>query len=545
MSDPDDDDAPVSASLARSSAVMAVGTLASRLTGFLRTVVIAAAMGLTVAESYNVANTIPNILYDLLLGGVLTSVVVPLLVQAAHDDGDEGDAYAQRLITIVATTLLVVTAVGVALAPQIVALYAHRLDTHEQQLAVTFARYFLPQVVFYGLGAIFGAILNTRGSFAAPMWAPVLNNLVVIACGAAFLVVTVGRPEPGNLSTGQTLLLALGTTGGIVAQTVALLPALRKVGFRLALRWDWRGAGLRAAGPFAGWILGYVVTNQIGYAVIVNLATAAGRAQGPGGSGYSPYTFAFILFSLPYAVVSVSVITALFPRMSRDAVSADDAAVAEATAGGLNLSAVLLVPSTVALVALGPLLGTVVFAHGNVGVSGARLIGGTLAGFGIGLVPFSAFQIQLRAWLAMRDSRTPFVVNLAITAVNIAADVALYLVLPPRAKVVGLAVGFSLSYAVGTLVFAALLRRRIGSAQRDVGRTHARLALAGLVAAIPTYAAQRLLSAGLGLGVEAAFVACVVGALIGGAVFLATAQRLGVGELAELRGLILRRLRPG
>jgi putative peptidoglycan lipid II flippase len=540
-----DDDREQPTSLARSSAVMAVGTLASRLTGFLRTVVIAAAMGLTVAESYNVANTIPNILYDLLLGGVLTSVVVPLLVQAAHDDGDRGEAYAQRLVTIVGTTLLVITAIGVALAPQIVALYAHRLDPHEQQLAVTFARYFLPQVVFYGLGAVFGAILNTRGSFAAPMWAPVANNLVVIAAGAVFFAITVGRPEPGHLTTTQTLLLALGTTGGIVVQTIALLPALRRVGFRLTLRWDWRGAGLRAAGPFAGWILGYVVTNQVGYAVIVNLATAAGRAQGPGGSGYSPYTFAFILFSLPYAVVSVSVITALFPRMSRDAVGADRAAVAEATAGGLNLSAVLLVPSTVALVALGPLLATVVFAHGHVGLSGARLIGGTLAGFGIGLVPFSAFQIQLRAWLAMRDSRTPFLVNLLITAVNVAADVVLYLVLPPRAKVVGLAVGFSLSYAVGTVVFASLLRRRIGRAQRDVARTHARLAVAGLLAAIPTYVAARLLTAGLGLGAEAAFVACIAGGLIGLAVFVGCAARLRVDELSELRTLVQRRLRPG
>jgi putative peptidoglycan lipid II flippase len=169
-----------------------------------------------------------------------------------------------------------------------------------------------------------------------------------------------------------------------------------------------------------------------------------------------------------------------------------------------------------------------VFAHGNVGLSGARLIGGTLAGFGVGLVPFSAFQIQLRAWLAMRDSRTPFLVNLAITAVNIGADVVLYLLLPPRAKVVGLAVGFSLSYAVGTLVFGSLLRRRIGRPERrDVGRTHARLALAGLLAANPT------------------FVACIAGSLIGAAVFLGTAQRLRIPELAELRGLLLRRLRAG
>ena len=531
--------------LARSGAVMAVGTLASRATGFLRTVVIAAAMGLTVAESYNVANTIPNILYDLLLGGVLTSVVVPLVVQAAHDDADGGEAYAQRLLTIVIAMLTVATAIGVALAPQIVTLYAHRLDAGEQDLAVTFTRFFLPQVLFYGVGAVFGAILNTRGSFAAPMWAPVLNNLVVIGSGIAFLVITVGKPHPGSLTTAQTLVLALGTTAGIVVQTVALLPFLRIVGFRFALRWDWRGAGLRSAGGFAAWILAYVVTNQIGYIVIVNLATAAGAAQGPGGSGYSPYTFAFILFSLPYAVVSVSVITALFPQMSRSAVASDRAAVADSVAGGLNISAILLVPASVALVTLGPLLATVVFAHGNIGLPGARLIGAVLAGFGIGLVPFSAFQIQLRAWLAMRDARTPAMVNLGITALNVAADVALYLVLPPREKVVGLAVGFSLSYFVGAVVFDLMLRRRVGVPRRDVGRTHIRLAVAGLAAAVPTYAVARLLTAGLGLGPKSAFVASVVAALVGGAVFVGLAARMRVPEMDELRSLLRRRVRPG
>jgi len=362
----------------------------------------------------------------------------------------------------------------------------------------------------------------------------VLNNLVVIAAGGLFLAVTGAHPRASTLTENQKLILAVGTTAGIVVQTIALLPAIRAVRFPMRLRWDWRGAGLRKAGPFAAWILGYVAVNQIGYAVIVNLATAAGRAQGPGGSGYSPYTFAFILFSLPYAVVSVSVITALFPRMSRDAVEADRAAVAEATAGGLNLSAVLLVPSSVLLVTLGPLLATVVFAHGHVGLPGARLIGGALAGFGIGLVPFSAFQIQLRAWLAMRDARTPFLVNLAITAVNIGVDVALYLSLSGRARVVGLAIGFSVSYAVGVLIQAGLLRRRLGEFDRPVARTHARLAAAGLIAAVPTYACARLLTAGLGLGAEAAFVASVVACLVGGGVFLGLVSRMRIDEVADL-----------
>lgn len=528
--------------LARSGLAMATGTLASRGTGFLRTVVIAAAMGLAVGDSYNVANTIPNIFYDLLLGGVLTSVVVPLLVHAARDDPDEGQAYAQRLLTIVVAVLSVAAVIGVALAPQIVGLYADRLHPQQQQLATTFARFFLPQVLFYGVGAVFGAVLNTRGSFAAPMWAPVLNNLVVIASGGLFLAMSSGTPTPGHLGSARTLVLALGTTGGIVLQTIALLPSLRRVGFSLRLRFDWRGAGFRSAGLFAAWIVGYVVTNQIGYAVIVNLATAAGRAQGPNGSGFSPYTYAFILFSLPYAVVAVSVVTALFPQMSRSAAADDRDAIASTLAHGLNLSAVLLVPATVALVALGPLLATVVFAHGYIGLSGARLIGAALAGFGIGLVPFSAFQVQLRAFLAVRDARTPFFVNIVITAVNVAADVALYLLLPAREKVAGLAVGFSVSYVVGVLVFARLLRQRLGPTARRVGQTHVRLAVAGVAAAVPTYAAARLLTAGLGLGVEAALVAVIVACVIGGGVFLGVARRMRVAELEEMLATLRARL---
>ena len=527
--------------LARSGIAMAVGTMASRGTGFLRTVVIAAAMGLFVADSYNVANTIPNIIYDLLLGGVLTSVVVPLLVQAARDD-DAGEAYAQRLVTMVLATLSVVSVLGVVLAPQLIRVYTgHRLTADQFHLATTLARFFLPQVLFYGVGAVYGAILNTRGSFAAPMWAPVLNNLVVIASGVLFLVMTTGQPEPGKLTDGQTLVLAIGTTGGVVLQTIALIPALRRVGFRHRLRFDWRNAGLRSAGQFAGWIVGYVVTNQLGFLVIVKLAIAAGNAQGPGGSGFSPYTYAFILFSLPYAVIAVSVITALFPRMSRSAVDGDRAGVASGLATGLTTSAVLLAPATVALVALGPLLATVVFAHGNIHLSDARLIGGTLAGFGIGLVPFSAFQIQLRAFLAMRDSRTPALVNVVITAINVAIDIALYLALPARDKVVGLAVGFSAAYAIGVLVQGSILRRRLGRFDRPVARTHARLAAACLIAAVPTYASARLLTSGLGLGAEAAFVAVVVACLVGGATFLGLVSRMHIDELSELRSLV----RPG
>ena len=547
MSEPDAK-APAAAQsgLARSGVAMATGTLASRLTGFLRTVVIAAALGSSLGDSYNVANTIPNILYDLLLGGVLSSIVIPLLVQAAQQGEEEGTAYAQRLFTIVATSLAVISVAGVLLAPQIVDLYAGRLSGPNHDLATTFARYFLPQVLFYGLGAVIGAILNVRGSFAAPMWAPVLNNVVVIAAGVVFLVVTRSRPTAGSLSHNETLVLAIGTTAGIVVQTIALLPALRAVRFRLRLRWDWRGAGFRSAGPFAAWMVGYVLTNQLGFLVVVNLATASGRARGSAGFGYSPYTYAFVLFSMPYAVIAVSVVTALFPRMSRSAALEHRGEVANTLAGGLTLSATLLVPATAVLVAFGPLIGAVVFAHGNVGLSDARLTGATLAGFAVGLVPFSAFQVQLRAWLAMRDSRTPALVNLAITALNVLADVVLYLALPSRQKVVGLAIGFSLSYVVGTLWFARLLRARLGKAnEHRVARTHVRLVVATIVAVLPAYGTARLLTAGLGLDVESSLVALVAALVVGIGIFAAVASRMRIRELAQLAAVVRNRLRPG
>jgi len=532
-------------SLARSGVAMATGTLASRITGFMRTVVIAAALG-HLGDAYNVANTIPNILYDLLLGGLLSSIVIPLLVQAAGRDDDGGTAYAQRLLTMVATVLAGVAVLGVLFAPQVVAVYGDRLSPADRELATTFARYFLPQVAFYGVGAILAAILNTRGRFAAPMWAPVLNNLVVIASGALFLAITRHAPRAATLTHGETLVLAIGTTAGIVLQTLALFPSLRAVHFPLHLRWDWRRAGFRSAGPFAGWMLLYVVVNQLGYLVVVNLATATGSARHSSGFGYSAYTYAYVLFSLPYAVIAVSVITALFPAMSRSADRDQRGELANTLAGGLTLSATLLVPATAALIALGPLIGAVVFAHGNLDLSDARLTGATLAAFALGLVPFSAFQMQLRAWLAMRDARTPALVNIVITAINVLADVVLYLLLPARVKVVGLALGFVLSYIIGALWFARMLRDRLGPAnEHRVARTHLRLALASLIAVVPAYAAARGLTAGLGLDPESSLVAVIVALIIGGAVFMTLARRMRIRELNDMVATVRHRLRRG
>ncbi|HEX3825310.1 MAG TPA: murein biosynthesis integral membrane protein MurJ [Mycobacteriales bacterium] len=529
---------PAPPSLARSGLTMAIGTVASRGTGFLRTIVIAYAIGEAgVANSYAVANTVPNALYDLLLGGILSAVIVPLLVQAAHDDEDGGEAYEQRLVTMVIVALTLVAVLAVLLAPLIIAAYAHSSPPAQRTLAVTFARFFLPQLLFYGIGATFGAILNVRGSFAAPMWAPVLNNVVVIASGVTFAVITHTAPHPGDLSHAQILVLAIGTTAGVIAQTIALLPALRRIGFVFKARWDWRGVGLRRAGPFAGWVLGYVVTNQLGYLVVVALSESVGKGRGKG--VYAIYSYAYIVFSLPYAVVAVTVITALFPGMSRRGAEGDDAAVSHSLAQGLSLAGVVLVPATLLLVALGPQIAVVLFQHGRTTAGEAHLTGQALAAFGIGLLPFSAFQMQLRAWLAVRDSRTPMLINVVATAINLALDVVLYLTLSTEHKVIGLALGYSLSYLMGTVIFTIKLRRRLVATRRTfVIRTHVRLILAALIAAIPIELITHLISHTAQAKPAGAFATIIAASAVGITVYVLIALRLRVRELQQFRQLL-------
>ncbi len=534
-------------SLVRSSRVMAVGTVASRGTGFLRVAVIGAAIGARgVGDTYNIANVLPNIVYELLLGGVLSSVVVPLLVQAARGDADGGEAYAQRLLTLVALTLGATSLAAVLAAPLIMGVYG-RFDPAQRDLAVTFARFFLPQILFYGVGATMGAILNTRGRFAAPMWAPVTNNVVVI--GAALVFFALPGPATNELLTGaQILTLAVGTTAGIVVQTVALMPALRRSGFRWRPRFDFRGAGLQPAGRLAGWVVVYVLVNQAAYLVIVNLATAASRAAnrvgGGAAAGYSPYFYAFTLFSLPHAVVAVSVITALLPQMSRHAIDDRLDHLRADLAAGLRLSGVVLVPASLAYLALGPLVGTLVFDHGRIGPADARQIGAVLAAFAVGLVPFSAFQLSLRAFYAQRDTRTPALVNVAVNAVNVGVDLLLYAVLPPEDRVIGLALGYAASYAVGFALTSRVLGRRLPAPAepQHVLRTYLRLLVAALPATALALAVAATLTSLAGPDAAGTAVALAVALPLGAVAYIAVALRLRVEEVALLAGAARRRL---
>jgi putative peptidoglycan lipid II flippase len=529
--------------LGGSTRAMAVGTVASRATGFLRTAVIASVLGVYgVGTAYTVANTTPNIVYELLLGGVLTSVVVPLLVRAAKEDGDEGQAYAQRLLTLTVLVLGGAAVVLVLAAPLLIDLYAGDLDPASRDLAIVFARFFLPQVLFYGAGAVLGAILNTRGRYAPPMWAPVLNNLVVIATGLVFLLVR-GRAEltPETLTSGQIALLGLGTTLGIVAQTVALVPSLRAAGFSLRPRWDLGALDLRRIGRLAKWVLLYVVANQLAFFVVVRLASADELVDA--GRGFASYTYAFLLWQLPHAIVAVSVITALLPRMSRAAADERTGDLRASLNRGLRLTVSVLVPAAVAFVVLGRDLATLVFARGEVSVGDARFIGLLLAVFAIGLVPFSTYQLQLRAFYALQDTRTPTLINLGVNATLVLVGVLLYVALPDRYEVLGLAAGHASSFVAGLVLCSVVLSRRLGGLDvAVVVRTGVRCLVAALLPGLLAYAVvagmDRLLDRG---PLASALTLALAGGVLGTGYVLLT-RRMRVPEVAEVAGPVLRRV---
>jgi len=527
--------------LLRATRTMAVGTVASRATGFLRTAVIAAVLGLGgVGTAFNVANTAPNIIYELLLGGVLTSVVVPLLVRAAREDGDEGQAYAQRLLSLTVVALTLAALLLVVFAPALVGAYVNSgTDPATRDLAVVFARFFLPQVLFYGAGAIMGAYLNTHGRFGPPMWAPVLNNLVVIATGLVFVLLP-GPDDlaPGTITGTQTTVLGIGVTLGIVAQTVALVPALRATGFRLRLRLDLRGAGLGRAAALAKWVFLYVLANQVAYFVVVQLSTGA-----PVGRGYPSYVNAFVLWQLPHAIVAVSVITALLPRMSSAAAEGRTDDLREALSTGLRLVLAVLVPAALAYVVLGRSVATVVFAHGQVSVEQARFIGLLLGVFAVGLVPFSVYQLQLRAFYALQDTRTPTLINFGVNATLIVVDLVLYAQLPAELKVLGLAAGQASSFLVGLVVVSVVLRRRLGGLDGSaVLRTGVRCLVAGLLPALAAVVVVVVVARTAGTGPLAAALTVVLGGGVLGAGYLGLVRRMRVPEVDQVAGPLLRRL---
>jgi putative peptidoglycan lipid II flippase len=483
-------------SLGRSTSLVAVASLASRLTGFVRQVVLFSVLGATVLnDSYTVSNTLPNIVYELLLGGVLTSVMIPLLVRAQSDDADGGEAYTRRLLTLTTVALLVATVVAMAAAPLLTRLYlgSQESTTANPELATALAYLLLPQIFFYGLGALLGAVLNSRGGFGAFAWAPVLNNVVMLlVLGVYVLVPGEISLDPVRMGDAKLLVLGLGTTLGIVVQALVLLPAVRRSGFRYRPLWGW-DPRLTAAGGLVMWVVAYVLIGQAGYIITSRVASSSDAGA------FSIYSNAWLLLQVPYGVLGVSLLTALMPRMSRAAAEGRTADVVSDLSLGSRLSAVFLVPISVLLTVFGTPVGVALFGLRSANLDGASLLGTTLAVSAFGLLPYAITMLQLRVFYALTDSRTPTLIQLFTVVVKIPLLLLCPVLLPQGDVVLGLAAANSFSFVAGAVLGQVLLRRKLGriftgEVLSTVGRTLA----AALVAVLIAYGAVTLLTGPLG-----------------------------------------------
>ncbi len=533
--------------LARASAWMALGTIASRLTGFVRLALLAWTIGTALdADLFNNANTVPNALYILVAGGVFNVVLVPQLVRAMRNDADGGDAYAQRVITLgllVLSTATVLLTLAVPLVLRLV--FDGRLfdpaNAVQRESAELLMYLCMPQVFLYGAFVLVGQVLNARERFGPMMWAPVLNN--VVACGVivAYLVIfgpALGGEATDGFTTGQAWLLGAGSTAGIAAQLLLLVPFLRAAGFRYRPRFDLRGVGLGHTVRLGAWTLLFIVANQIAFITINRLATRGtlvGAADGEPAGGAAVYEIGFLVSQVPHGVITVSLATAIMPTLSALAADRDHARLRLELGRTVRIALSIVVPLAVAVACLG----TPAAAAISIGAlrDNHVVVGHTIAAFSIAMVAFTLQYLMLRGFYADEDTRTPFFLQAVVAAANIVLAIVLTRSADPAHVAPLLALSYGLAYAIGAVLSIATLSRRVGPVvDREMLVFVGRLVVAGAVAAGSMLAITvGLYAAGVDADRPLPALATTVAAGVPGAVaYLVVARVLGMQELGYL-----------
>jgi putative peptidoglycan lipid II flippase len=458
---------PQDRSVLGSSALMAAGTTVSRFSGYLRAALLVAALGGGLhADIFNVANTVPNMLYILLAGGVFNAVLVPQLVKAIHHDPDGGEAYTNRIITLAALFLGAVTVLLVVAAPLVmhvlVPSYFDGSHAVERESVITFARYCLPQVFFYGMFVLVGQVLNARRSFGPMMWAPIANNLLSIGVLVIYLLAYGAAGDHARgYSSGPAALLGIGSTLGIVAQLLILLPYLRRSGVRFRPRFDFRGTGLGQTLSLGVWTVLFVVVNQVAYTVVVRLAS---DGSADGGTGYTIYSNAFLLVMVPHAIITVSLATAVLPQLAGLASSNRMIGLALAISSTIRSTYALVLPVLALLPLVAHDLASLFFGWGAAKDTFTDFVP-TISLFALGVFFFTSHYVVLRGFYALEQNRRVFFIQCVISVVNIVAAVALTRGIDPNDTAPRLVLAYAIAYAVG----AALSFRQLSVQTHGLG----------------------------------------------------------------------------
>ena len=538
----------------RSSAVMATGTVVSRITGIGRDITAAAALGFyLVSDAYSLGNSLPTIVYILIIGGALNAVFIPQLVRHMKDDDDDGHAYADRLLTLAGLTLLVLSIVAVLCAPLLVDLYTPAdYPQNEFDLAVAFARLCLPQIFFYGIYTMLSQVLNARGHFGMPMFAPIANNVIAVATFVLFIAVAgTSAAADGVLTTQQILILGIGTTLGVIAQAVILIPVLFRHGYRYRPRFDWRGAGLGRAGSLAMWTIALVLVNQATNIVVTRLAAQANvnaAAAGATAAGLTTYQKAHLVFLLPHSVITISIITAMLPGLSRLAHEGRLHDVGREVSSTMRIVVAVIAPIAAILFVLGADIAVMLFGYGAATAAQAQVMGQIVSVFMIGLVPFTLFYVLLRGFYALEDTKTPFFITVGFSIAWMLMAIPLFQIVSDGGQqVASLALTYGLSYWIGMAIAWVYLARKIGG-MRSGATAFAlgRIFTASVIALLGMLAARWALG---GVGYHAALqsrqsvlVDIVVMAPVGIVVYLMAAWLLRVHELRTVVTIIRKKV---
>jgi putative peptidoglycan lipid II flippase len=528
---------------------MAAGTLASRITGVFRDIALVAAIGTGIfSDTYSVANSIPNIIYILIAGGAINAVFIPALVRHMEDDEDNGKQFTDQLLTLVGIVLLGIVLLTVLIAGLIVHLYATRLWTPEEfDVATMFARWCLPQIFFYGIYTLASQVLNSRNSFSLPMYAPIVNNVIVIATAAIFISLMSAVPTANTVTTAQINLLGFGTTLGVMAQALILIPALRKSGYAFRPNFQFKNVGNGKVGNLAKWTIGFVLVNQITFLMVSNLTTLANVLVAGDPStvavGFTSYQKGQLMMMLPHSIITVSVITALLPRLSRQAHDKDLSAFGGELSASLRLVSALIIPSAVFLLVAGPWIGALLYGYGASSTAQGAALGSVASMFALGLPAFSLFYVLLRSYYAQENTKTPFMINLGFNALHILIGFSLFTFLPEEWKVAGLALGYSISY----LITCAVTWNRIGKRVPEIRnnghlRLQVRVTAASVVSALVSYLLVRFTITNQ-TDLSALRIGAAIGIFAGSfsLMYLGLAKALRISEVSAVLALVRRK----
>jgi putative peptidoglycan lipid II flippase len=462
-----------------------------------------------------------------------------MLVRARKQEPDQGQAFAQRLLTLSLIVLGITAVLATLCAPLLAIAYAGKAAESTQNVVKMLSYLMLPTIFFYGLSGLCGAILNSRHSFAAPMWTPILNNLVVIATGVYYMATFgTGLIEPEEMTRGRILLLGGGFLLGIITQAVGLLPALRRSGYRWRMRTDFRKLGLRHLGRVGGWMFCYVIVNQLALLVLFRLLNTEGTGAGP-----MVYNNIFLLLMMAHGIVAVSVITALLPRMSAAAVDGRARDIADDLGRGARMVTVLLAPIAVAYAVLALPIAIALFEHGAFNRHASLASQGVLIVAGLTLVPMSVSQLFNFSYYSMQDTKTPALINLPVVSLRLSVQLAWFASFALTTAAVGMMVGNGLSFVAAGLLSAMLIRRRIGQiGARSFVNTLGKVLIAAIAAAIAGLLTLKLLDAGRDMSHATAWLALIVGGLVICGVYGLVALLLGTREVHDVLALVRRRV---